>query len=685
MPTLAVARDYLFALLNKGGTTTIPGAAPNASDNKTTWTQEEFEKLCFEFGVELDDVTSQKEMFVREQSKDGGKLTKEAKAAMSKLSDEVIYKIDTPANRYDLLSAESMALALRVFLQRMAPPRFTIHNVSRPLFSMVVDKSVHSVRDYVVCAVLRNIRFNANSYNSFIDFQDKLHSGLARKRTLASVGTHDLDKIIAASASKQFPTSDSPMQFKYTTLPKSEITFSPLNQGGRVLNCGTDGGLEEFYKNDRHISKFIPIISHLEQYPVIQDDAGNTLSLPPIINSDFSKIGTETQNIFIECTATDKHKASVLINQIVCAFSWHLEGTPFEVDAVEVKYADATTEVTPDLSLRTMTVDVPTVNKRVGININADECATLLSKMYLYASKLDEETVTVDIPAPRSDILHECDLIEDVAIGFGYDNIVKQEVPTYSYGHQSPVNKLTHLLRLELANAGYCEMLNFSLCSRNEAFSNLNRKDDDVAVHLANPQATEFQVCRPSLLPGALKSFAANKSQPLPIKLFEVSDVILAGDHPESNLVAVEGEKLGKYHPTGVHNRRHMCALHCCTESSGLELVHGVVEMALSRLGVAKISQTTSTAEAILAEVGTSAGGDSGALTMAYKLVEGADGAFFPGRAMNVVLVTLSEDQKSIGSERVIGHFGVIHPNTLKAFELTQPCSYCEIDIEPFI
>ena len=33
------------------------------------------------------------------------------------------------------------------------------------------------------------------SYDSFIDLQDKLHQNLARRRTLASIGTHDLDTV----------------------------------------------------------------------------------------------------------------------------------------------------------------------------------------------------------------------------------------------------------------------------------------------------------------------------------------------------------------------------------------------------------------------------------------------------------------------------------------------------------
>ncbi|PVD37355.1 hypothetical protein C0Q70_04354 [Pomacea canaliculata] len=65
-------------------------------------TDEEFDELCFQFGLELDEVTSEKEQIEREQG-----LGK-AKGA----SEDVEYKIDVPANRYDLLCIEGLTAQL---------------------------------------------------------------------------------------------------------------------------------------------------------------------------------------------------------------------------------------------------------------------------------------------------------------------------------------------------------------------------------------------------------------------------------------------------------------------------------------------------------------------------------------------------------------------------------------------
>ena len=74
-------------------------------------------------------------------------------------------------------------------------------------------------------------------------------------------------------------------------------------------------------QTDRKLSKFLPIIRDAPRYPVIYDAQGHVLSLPPIINSNHSKIKLSTKNVFIECTATDLTKAKVVLNTVVCMFS----------------------------------------------------------------------------------------------------------------------------------------------------------------------------------------------------------------------------------------------------------------------------------------------------------------------------------------------------------------------------
>ena len=48
-------------------------------------------------------------------------------------SEEVIYKIDIPANRYDMLCLEGIARALNVFKGRMEPPKYRLADMTGAL------------------------------------------------------------------------------------------------------------------------------------------------------------------------------------------------------------------------------------------------------------------------------------------------------------------------------------------------------------------------------------------------------------------------------------------------------------------------------------------------------------------------------------------------------------------------
>lgn len=135
-----------------------------------------------------------------------------------------------------------------------------------------------------------------------------------------------------------------------------------------------------------------------------------------------------------------------------------------------------------------------------------------------------------------------------MAIAYGYNNIKKAQPPTVTVGREQPINQLSDMLRAQIANAGYTEVLTLSLCSRAENYSMMGLEDDGLAVVLANPKTIEFEVCRTSLLPGILKTFRENKHVPYArgVKLFEVSDVVLKD---QSN-------------PMGARNERRLCAVY---------------------------------------------------------------------------------------------------------------------------
>lgn len=86
--------------------------------------------------------------------------------------------------------------------------------------------------------------------------------------------------------------------------------------------------------------------------------------------------------------------------------------------------------------------------------------------------------VSVTVPPTRHDIIHACDIYEDVAIAFGYNRIERTLPKTSTIGQQLPVNKLSDQLRGAVAQAGFTEALTFSLvntCLIKTSYSSRNK------------------------------------------------------------------------------------------------------------------------------------------------------------------------------------------------------------------
>lgn len=170
--------------------------------------------------------------------------------------------------------------------------------------------------------------------------------------------------------------------------------------------------------------------------------------------------------------------------------------------------------------------------------------------------------------------------------------------PTNTIGKQLPINKLCDLLRVDVAAAGFCEALTFALVSRADVGEKMGLKEPPSnVVHVSNPKTAEFQVCRNALLPGLLKTTQANRKLPLPLKLFEVSDIVLKGKlfsskpqlfsfNTRSAITILIKKNSDSTTHTGCRNERHMSALIYSKTGSGFEIIHGLLDRVMELLEV---------------------------------------------------------------------------------------------------
>ncbi|KRZ73200.1 Phenylalanine--tRNA ligase beta subunit [Trichinella papuae] len=549
---------------------------------------EELDQLLFRFGLELDEVTT--EVF-----SDGS----------GKNVEEVVLKIEIPANRCDLLCWEGLIRALLIFYKSCEQPKYMIASSKmKPTIQLKVTKEVETIRPYVVAAVLRNVTFNRDAYDSFIALQEKLHQNICRKRQLVAIGTHDLDKVKGP--------------FVYSAKSPQEICFKPLNEKEKF----TAAQLMTHYSKDNHLRQYLHIIEHSPLFPYICDSEGAILSMPPIINSDQSKITLQTKNILIECTAVDLHRAQIVLDTIVCMFSVYCD-QPYQIDPVEVITPGGIRQTYPILSCRTGSVSTSKVNRTIGVKLPSVTVAQLLNRMGISAEVGSEDMVLYRIPPTRHDILHECDIIEDVAIAYGYNNIKKELPPAAAISDQLYLNKITEAMRKEIACAGFTEILTFALCSR-----------ADVSMKLNQPEELNRAIARTLLLPGILKTLAHNKDKALPLKLFEIQDVVERNDNSGKDPV----------------NRRHFCAVYY-GKTSGFETIHGLLDHFMRLLEV------------------------SSNPALGYCIKEDLLPFYFPGRCASIML----------RGEKKIGHMGILHPSVCRAFDLNLVCSCLELCFEDCI
>jgi phenylalanyl-tRNA synthetase beta chain len=219
----------------------------------------------------------------------------------------------------------------------------------------------------------------------------------------------------------------------------------------------------------------------------------------------------------------------------------------------------------PDLTPREMQVEVSYLNQVTGLDLSPEKISKLLSKMGhdVSPSTSDKNILDVSVPITRADILHQADIMEDYAIAYGFNDLPKvYPNKTAAVSAPLPINKLGDIVRLETAASGWTEVMPLILCSHEENFEWLNRKDDGkTAIKLANPKTAEYQLVRTSLLPGLLKTINSNKHHSVPMKIFEVSDV---------GIVDLALERKSR-------NERHFAAA-VMGKTSGFEQVHGLLD-----------------------------------------------------------------------------------------------------------
>ncbi len=412
-------------------------------------------------------------------------------------SDEL--SIEFFPDRPDLYSVEGIARALRAFLG--FEPGLRTYDVGTSDVDLVIDESVNDVRPYIWSALVEDNEVDDALIRSMMDLQEKLHLTLGRNRRKVAIGLHDFRAVKPP--------------FTYRAVAPDGISFVPL-QGDRKMT------LAEILREHEKGRTYASILDGKSRYPIITDRNGDVLSFPPIINGVATAVTEDTKDIFIDCTGTDMNAVTHAVNIVATA----LAERGGMIKTVQQHRLEGTMPA-PDLTPRDMDLDTHYVNGWTGRHLDARETSECLKRMG-YGAAYEGSIVQVKVPAYRADILHPIDLVEDVAVGYGYERFGGTLPKRATFGLEEPTIAFGNALRHILIGLGYFEVVTLSLSNARDQYLAFGITEDH-ATHVKNPVSEDHTLVRTSLIPSLMTILRKNKHRELPQRVFEVGDVVIDG------------------------------------------------------------------------------------------------------------------------------------------------------------
>jgi len=393
-------------------------------------------------------------------------------------------------NRPDMLSEQGFARAFSSFIG--IKPGLRKYTVIKTSNRVIIEPSVNNIRPYTACAVVKNLQFNDEKIKEIIQIQEKLHTTYGRNRKKCAIGVYPLEKI-------KFP-------IRYLAEDPNKIKFQPLESkremtGLQILSqhpAGRDYG---------------HLLEGLEKFPIFIDANDQILSMPPVINSHIvGKISETTQEVFIECSGFDYLFLKKSLNIIVTA----LADMGGQIYSLELHYP-RTTYISPDLEPEEMKISLNYVNQILGLDLDEKHLQKYLEAMgYGYKNK---KTL---VPAYRADILHQIDLVEDIAIAYGYENFEPEIPQVATIAQEDSFQNFLNKIRNLLIGFQLQETKTYHLMTKDELNKKMNL--DYPPIPLRNSLG-DYNHLRNWLIPSGLKVLSENQHHDYPQNIFEIGTV----------------------------------------------------------------------------------------------------------------------------------------------------------------
>lgn len=417
-------------------------------------------------------------------------------------TDRADLSIESLMNRPDLFSLEGVARALRPFLGLGPSPTYPV--VQGPL-EFHVDPSVEAIRPEVSVALVRGVPLDEEGLARLIDTQEKLDLTYGRKRARVSIGLHDLAPL------------KGPITYK--AVAPETASFAPL--GAEGVGGGVPMSLGAILEGHPKGREYAHLLAGKPRFPLLVDSTGQVLSMPPIINGTVTQLAAGTRDIFLDVTGTSRPAVTACARLLAMLLA-DLGGT---IESVRVVRPGQPATLEPSLAPSSHGVDLARASRLLGVPLRAGETAAALERLGHRASVVPGgAAIVVFVPPWRFDILHEADLVEDIAIGIGYPNLPAALPRRSTLGAEHALASARRRLRTALLGLGFLEVMTLTLTAP-EAPGRLGASPASAST-VAHPLSGDHSTLRTTLLPSLLRVLEANTHRELPQALFEAGDVV---------------------------------------------------------------------------------------------------------------------------------------------------------------
>lgn len=427
--------------------------------------------------------------------------------------DKDLIRVEYSPNRPDYSTDLGIALGLQGLLG-IKTGIFKLNIKKSNNYIIHVDPSVSKIRPFVTGIIAKNGNVDDNLIKQLMAMQEDLHFGIGRKRKKSSIGIHDLDKIV-------FPLT-------YTTTNRNH-RFIPLNSKSELtiteILSSTDVGKE-----------YGVILGNSIKIPLILDSKKQTVSFPPIINAAVTTVTPKTKNLFVEVTGINKEDAEDMLSVVATI----LQTTGFTLYSTKILGAKNTS---PKLEPRKILINSNLINETLGLDLSNSQIISSLKKSRLDAT-LKGKNIICSVPAYRFDIFGPMDLVEEVSLGYGIQNLIPILSPSQTLGQSNSISVKLKSLSLIMVGLGYTEALNSSLTSKRVLYEMTNRESRNM-ISVLDSKSQEHTILRDSILPGLLENLSRNIHTAYPQKLFETGTVFSYGNpiNETTNLAGISAHQ----------------------------------------------------------------------------------------------------------------------------------------------